>query len=206
MKVIVVSQRMDFVFDRNEVRDALDQRLIDFLFAVGYLTVPVPNSFFSKFNNKRKKISFGLSAWLNAISPHAIVLSGGNDIGHATIRDLTEKQLLNYAYAHALPVLGICRGMQMIAHWFGTQLRKVQGHVCTRHKLTGEITQEVNSYHNHSLVSCPDNFEVFAWSEDREIEAIRHLELPWNGWMWHPERESKFSNQDIACLKSLFDQ
>ena len=203
MKVVVVSQRVDAFPDRNEIRDALDQRMIDFLFAAGYLAMPVPNNLFGK--HIKGKLSSGLAAWLNATSPCAVVLSGGNDIGQITIRDSTEKLLLQYAYTNTLPVLGICRGMQMIAHWFGVELHKVNGHVSKRHKLIGKINREVNSYHSYSLMSCPENFEVLARSEDWEIEAIRHLKLPWNGWMWHPERESQFSNQDIACVRSLFD-
>ena len=64
--------------------------------------------------------------------------------------------------------------MQMMAHWAGTSLNHVDGHVQTRHKLTGQIA-EVNSFHDFSIANCPDNFKVLANSEDGEIEAISHL-------------------------------
>jgi putative glutamine amidotransferase len=76
--------------------------------------------------------------------------------------------------------------------------------VRTRHRLSGEITGEANSYHGFSLASCPEGFEVLAQSEDGEIEAIRHQSLPWEGWMWHPEREALFSARDVQRIKALF--
>ena len=43
MKIVAVSQRVDVYPDRNERRDALDQRLITFLSVAGFVPVPVPN-------------------------------------------------------------------------------------------------------------------------------------------------------------------
>ena len=45
MKVVAVSQRVDMFLDRNESRDALDQKLIDFLLSIDCLAVPVPNGY-----------------------------------------------------------------------------------------------------------------------------------------------------------------
>ena len=91
-----------------------------------------------------------------------------------------------------------------MAHWAGVDLCPVQGHVRTRHNLSGEIAEEVNSFHEFSLAKCPNGFEVFARSSDEEIEAIRHQTLPWEGWMWHPEREECFAARDLQRLRTLF--
>lgn len=195
MKLVAVSQRVDPFPDRNETRDALDHRLTAFLKIGGYLPVPVPNS-----------LGLGILEWLAVVHPAAVVLSGGNGIGQSAERDETESTLLSYARSRHLPVLGICRGMQMLAHWSGTDLHLIPGHVRTRHRLTGEITGEVNSYHGFSLANCPLGFEVLARSEDSEIEAIRHQSLPWEGWMWHPEREENFSARDVLRIKALFGE
>ncbi|MGE8152738.1 gamma-glutamyl-gamma-aminobutyrate hydrolase family protein [Pseudomonas vancouverensis] len=197
MKVVAVSQRVDELPERGETRDALDQRLVAFLLAAGCLPVPVPNAIVQREPGALQK-------WLDAVAPQAIVLSGGNDIGQCAARDLTEGGLLEHASAQQLPVLGICRGMQMLAHWSGGALKPVSGHVRTRHRLSGQIVAEVNSFHGWALAGCPQGFEVLARSEDGEIEAVRHLDLPWEGWMWHPEREAIFAAHDLQRLKQLF--
>ncbi len=203
MKVVAVSQRVDVFPERNETRDALDQRLITFLLVAGFIPVPLPNGLYKALPDGRC-VPDALNAWLATVKPQAFVLSGGNDIGQCRERDLTEGWLLDHANQHQIPLLGVCRGMQMMAHWAGVDLCPVQGHVRTRHGLTGELAGEVNSYHGFSLVACPENFEVLAKSEDGEIEAIRHRSLPWEGWMWHPEREEYFAARDVQRIQALF--
>lgn len=198
MKVVAVSQRVDLYPDRDERRDALDQRLIEFLQVAGCLPVPVPNSLFAESSEGRI-----FAEWVAAVSPSAVVLSGGNDVGSCMPRDLTEGGLLDYAEKECMPVLGICRGMQMMGVRAGSALHAVHGHVRTRHVLSGEVAREVNSYHNLALATCPPGFEVVAVSTDGGIEAVRHRSLPWEGWMWHPEREPVFHPEDIARLRML---
>ena len=193
MKLVAISQRVYTFSERNETQDILDQRLVKWVANCDFMPVSVPNV-----------LGDTIRDWLTIIQPAAIVLSGGNDIGQHPDRDETELALLSYAKESTLPVLGICRGMQMMAHWAGTTLHPVGDHVRTRHQLRGQISSEVNSYHNYSLDDCPTDFEVIARSEDNEIEAIRHLSMPWEGWMWHPERETKFAQHDIQRMKDLF--
>ena len=204
MTIIVVTQRVEFHPDRNEQRDVLDGRLVEFLVLSGYIPVPIPNSLYSKRTSKiDNRIVF--DTWLERINPQGILLSGGDDIGESQERDLVENWLLDFAEINCCPVLGLCRGMQMLAVWAGTKLKRVDGHVRTRHVLTGEITDSVNSFHTQSLALCPPNYSVLARSEDNEIEAIRHQSLPWEGWMWHPEREKEFSTFDMGRVRELFE-
>jgi putative glutamine amidotransferase len=69
----------------------------------------------------------------------------------------------------------------------------------------GDRSDEVNSYHNFSLAHCPPGFVVTARAEDKTIEAIRHTILPWEGWMWHPEREPQFNTTDVMRFRALLD-
>jgi len=195
MKPVAVTQRVDLWPDRHESRDALDRNMTRWLSAAGYLAFPMPNALTTPDEMRR---------WLDTLQPNGIVLSGGGDIDDDACRSATEYEVLNFAERNATPLLGICRGMQLLAHSRTTGLKAVAGHVRTRHRLVGEIDGEANSYHQLSIASCPEGFRTLAHSEDGEIEAIRHHVLPWEGWMWHPERESEFQQRDIARLKGLF--
>lgn len=203
--VVGITQRIDSVAGRAELRDALDQRLAQWLVHAGFLPVFVPNTLSGTDHSSEPT----LENWLQTIQPGALILSGGNDIGEYPARDATERYLLSWAEAKRVPVIGVCRGLQMMAVWAGVALVKREGHVGSRHQLVvptrkDEWPANVNSYHNWGLVSCPDGFEVAAQAEDGSIEAIKHIKLPWEGWMWHPEREVPFSPQDIKRLKRLF--
>lgn len=197
--LVAVSQRVDVWPDRDERRDALDQRLALWLARAGCLALPVPNGLADD----------DLGRWLAALVPGGVLLSGGNDIGEAPERDATERALLTHAEATRLPALGLCRGLQMMTVWAGGTLAPVAGHVRARHRLdtgTDGWPGEVNSYHGWAPAACPPGFVVAARSvSDGAIEAIRHEVLPWEGWMWHPERERPdFTEADTARARRLF--
>lgn len=199
MTLVAVSQRGDIWSDRQETRDALDRRLTRWLADAGYLAAPVPNGL----------PPAHLSAWLGSVAPAALLLSGGNDLGEDGERDSCETQLLDYARTHHLPVLGLCRGLLMIGSYLGGRLIRVDGHVRCRHRLITTDPgwpESVNSYHNWALAACPAEVEILAHSpDDGMIEAIRHRSLPWEGWMWHPEREAPdFVPADHRRLQILF--
>ncbi len=203
--IVGISQRIDSIIDRVEYRDSLDEKLIQLVVEAGFLPVAIPNMLMEISDKGLLMIEM----WLDAVQPSAFILSGGNNIGDYVARDNTERYLLSRAKLHRMPVLGICRGLQMMAVWSGVDLVKRHGHVGVRHDLslkglTGDWPKNVNSFHNWSLVKCPDEFEIVAESKDGSIEAIRHTDLPWEGWMWHPERETPFAYQDLNRLKALF--
>ena len=207
--LIGITQRIDKVKAYDEWRDSLDQRLVEWVIDAGFIPVPIPNNLVNASSESDSHPL--LEQWLNLLNLNALLLSGGNDIGVAAQRDVTENFLLKWAQNHNKPVLGICRGMQMMGLYVGGKLIKVSGHVNTRHKLqydkvsTINIVESVNSYHNYALESCPDVFSVLAKSDDGNIEAIRHRELPWEAWMWHPEREDRFLMSHLKRFKELIN-
>lgn len=205
--IIGITQRVDKVESYKECRDALDQRLINWVVTSGFIPVPIPNSLIDI--NSSVNFQPVIDKWLQILNIKAILLSGGNDIGDILQRDLTENYLLSWAEQNVVPVLGICRGMQMMGVWDGGKLIEVEGHVSVHHKL--QIVDEelqvypelVNSYHNQVLEKCPNSFKILAKSEDGNIEAMRHKSLPWEAWMWHPERECEFLKSDQDRFKKL---
>jgi len=208
---VIVTQRIDYIENYGETRESTDQKLSEWLAQAGFLPVPISNKLVVIYGDKDTQVNkqLMLQNCLSAIKPNALLLSGGNDIGEYPARDETENFLLKWAQKNRTPVLGICRGMQMMALWAGGTLGRVKNHVGTRHQLnicsSGEKWPiEVNSYHEWGVIDCPPDFEVKAESDDSVMEAIRHKKLPWEGWMWHPERETPFLDIDIKRLKALF--
>lgn len=206
--IVGVSQRVDSVASYNEIRDVLDQRLIQWLVNAECTPIPIPNTLVSSGNSHAVSNNQALISWLENLNVKAVVLSGGNDIGEFPMRDITENTLLSWAEKNLYPVLGICRGMQMMGARAGAELIKVAGHVRTNHKLQVsdpemEANKIVNSFHDFSLKECPKNFKVTSRSEDGCLESMKHCTLPWEAWMWHPEREAEFNSSDLLRFKKL---
>ena len=201
-----ITQRIEFIAANNEYRDSVDQRLIEWVVSAGFTPVPIPNSILevSKLEDKC------LESWLVELDIQALILSGGPDIGKFPKRDDTESFLLSWADKFSKPVLGICRGMQMMGYRYGVKLSKVDGHVKKKHGLiipniNIKLPESVNSFHNLALNNIPDNFSLLASSSDESIEAMKHDTLPWEGWMWHPERDSIFNDCELNRVRSLFN-
>ena len=199
MKKILISQRRDCIANRDETRDVLDTRWARILFELGYLPVPVCSEL------------AGEDIYIERLKPDGILLTGGNDIGQAPARDLIEVQLLDSAYKKGLPVLGVCRGMQMINHYLGGSLVEVQNHVAIRHLIEGDWAKQhgyqgVNSYHNQAIVmqTIAKQLKVLATTVDGVIEAVAHCTQRWIGIMWHPEREIEITKQDATLILKLF--
>ena len=203
--MVIVSQGIEYITARNETRDYIDQKLNQFILVSGLVPVPIPN-FIEDFKGDKSNREISFIQWIDRISPIGFILSGGNDIGTSYSRDLTERTCLEYARKKNLPLLGICRGMQMLAIWGGGSLVPVSGHVGTRHILSGNFSHEVNSYHSKSINKCPSDFEITARCPHGSIEAISHKDLPWQGWMWHPEREERFNQLDVRNIRHIFSK
>lgn len=154
----------------------------------------------------------------------ALLLTGGDDIGATPDRDQTEAALLRWAAGERLPVLGVCRGAQVLARHAGATLTELQErrHVAARHPvawrlpaacspfwrqvLPREGTANVNSYHRWGLTPAalpPCLQTVAVCAEDGSVEAFCHAELPWLGLFWHPEREAEPDATDLALLHNL---
>jgi N5-(cytidine 5'-diphosphoramidyl)-L-glutamine hydrolase len=196
MKAVGVTQRISVVPAYGERRDCLDQSWTKFLAACGLLPVLLPN------------VTEVALALCEGTGIAGLVLTGGNDLaalgGDAPERDALENALLDLAERHRLPVLGVCRGMQVIQQRFAIPLRRVEGHVTQRQviRINGE-PKEVNSYHHFAAFDTRPPLDVWAVAEDGVVKAIRHSDQPVTGIMWHPERSAPFSPDDVGLFRRV---
>lgn len=181
----------------GERRDALAQDWGGFMAAVGVDWLPLPN-----LGEPTAKLAerLGLTG---------LLLSGGDDIGATPDRDETESALLTWAFARDVPVLGICRGMQFLQHWFGGGLKPLDAdlHVRRRHliHLADGHEREVNSYHRLGIApeSLAAELVPLAFcARDGSVEAVRARSFPALGILWHPEREPAPHPADVHLCRS----
>lgn len=198
MKHIIYTQRVDLIQSYRERRDATDQNIPKFLKACGYLPIPIMND-----------VSV-VDAFCDEVSADGFFLSGGNNLaaygGDAPERDETEKRLIEYAIKKDIPLFGICRGMQFILYYFGTNLSNIENHVRKEHAINGVITRsKVNSFHGMGALKAEQPMEVLARADDGVVEAVQHTIYKIAGIMWHPERVAGFSREDIKMIRNFFE-
>lgn len=118
-------------------------------------------------------------------------------------RDEAELRLLQDFTAAGKPVLGVCRGLQVINVFFGgTLAQDVPGHGAWKEgdrlhavrtapsplrELCGEAAA-VNSAHHQAADRLGSGLQAVQWAEDGVVEALRHRRLPVWAVQWHPER------------------
>lgn len=210
MKKLAISQRVQEHDAYKERRDCLDQRWYKFADRLDCTPMPLPNIPVEK-----------AASYLALIEPDAIILSGGNTLlvdrkaanDAAPERDAFETVLLEWSLANNKPVLGICRGMQFINHYFGGTNCEVSEHVGRRHRVSfcGDMSDtapmDVNSFHEWGLrpEQLGEQLAALALAEDGTVEAISHATHKVAGVMWHPERERPFSEFDLSLTRRFLE-
>ncbi|MBB4930766.1 putative glutamine amidotransferase [Lipingzhangella halophila] len=155
----------------------------------------------------------------------ALVLAGGGDIdpgrygcptaprtaGVRPERDTAEIDLLTAALDLGIPVLGICRGMQLLnivrggtlaqhlPDIVGSSRHRQRTGVFDSHPVTvaphtrtaeilGRAELDVPTYHHQGLAELGTGVVATAWAHDGVVEAIEYEDVPGVvGVQWHPE-------------------
>ena len=203
----------------KETRDALSVEWTALCDALTWTPVMVPN----RLRDPKR--------FLSSIGVDAIVLTGGNTVGSACApnapgtvaeREATERALLDHAVQSKVPVLGVCRGLQVINRFFGGDITHGiatgVAHVGASHTvdlasqawadLAGASRLQVNSFHDDGVLGsqvAPDLVVTAKSSEDGVVEGLAHRALPIVGVQWHPERPSPCETFDRALFRSLFE-
>ncbi|VDG72432.1 peptidase C26 [Clostridium carnis] len=197
MKKIFVTQRVEVIEGYDERRDSLDQNWINLLIESGFLGIIIPNN-----------IEY-VKLLLKEHRPDGILLTGGNNLfkygGNAPERDIVENYLIKYAINNNIPLVGVCRGMQIILDYFNNELIQVKNHVKRVHRVVGRNGfKYVNSYHDFGIKGKLNDFEILYKSDDYVIEEIKHKKYSIYGMMHHPERNTIFNRADIDFLKKIY--
>lgn len=176
----------------------------------------------------------------------ALILMGGQDVDpylygeetdkkHGMIyprRDRFDYKLIKYAFEKGIPILGICRGHQILNVYFGGSLYQdlsyfspdVLQHVqqACSYEATQTIqieknsilqriigdTKRVNSFHHLAVKDLADNFVVTARTKDGVVEAIEYQgdERYILGVQFHPEMMSSRDEDMQAIFNDLNEQ
>jgi gamma-glutamyl-gamma-aminobutyrate hydrolase PuuD len=212
LRPLLVTQRLVACEGRDEVRECLDRRWAPFLRAAGFLPLPLaselpPEDYFER-------------SCFERLAPAGVLLTGGNDLAASggdrlsAERDAFETAVLGLAQRRGLPVLGVCRGMQLITHLAGFAIERCAGHVATEHALAPAASarhaalrepRTANSYHQFTPRSRqPSELRVVLRAADGEAEAVEHASEPLVGIMWHPERYPVPRSIDLDLFRQVF--
>ena len=191
-----------FIKERNETRDFIDNKLIYFFRKCVNCQIYLINNF----DKKNKKNILNLKNFIIKNKINFIVISGGENIGKNKLRDFTEINLLKYAIEKNIPLLGLCRGMQLINIYFRGKLNKIEGHVAKKNNIIdykSKKYRKITCYHGNGIKKIGNGLYFLHKSSDNEIESIKHRSKKLFGIMWHPERFKFFQNKDIELIRNF---
>lgn len=146
------------------------------------------------------------------------------------LRDAYEMLVIKAAEEFGKPMLGICRGVQIINVAYGGALYQDLSYIGSSHlshfqtvtqndvlwhtitvepssalaRIVGHSQFAVNSYHHQSVKTVAPGFTVTALSPDGVIEAIERPGNPFIlGVQWHPELLAECNQPALALFQAL---
>jgi GMP synthase (glutamine-hydrolysing) len=156
-------------------------------------------------------------AYIRSLNPEGIILSGGPSSIYEKGSPTVNADILNLG----VPVLGICYGMQFMAHTLGgvvthAEKREYGFAELDIHKAEGlftgvETPTRCWMSHGDSIERLPEDFEITASTSNTPVAAITHRQKQHYGLQFHPEVEhtvmgkimlKNFLFQICRCKKS----
>jgi putative glutamine amidotransferase len=145
----------------------------------------------------------------------ALILTGGNDLATSPERDATERALLAHCLERGFPVLGVCRGLQLVHAFFGGAVRPAGAphaggrlheiRVChpRGRDLLGRETLAAPSYHRFGVPAeaLAQGLEAFALAPDGIVEGLFHRSAAVTAVQWHPERPLGAPDAAVRLLR-----
>ena len=130
---------------------------------------------------------------VRAMQPNGIILSGGP----ASVYDERSPQIDPEIFALGIPILGICYGMQLMAHHLGGAVefsaRREYGagmlHVTNGSKLFEGIGEQLDIWNSHGdkVTALPAGFHSAARTDNSQFAAIEDSQRRLYGLQFHPE-------------------
>lgn len=129
------------------------------------------------------------------MNPTGLIISPGPK----SPADAQQSLAIVQEFKEKMPILGVCLGMQILAHAAGTAVvrgqKPMHGKITALHHndhgLFNGLPKTFDVTRYHSLVvqrsTLPDDYRVDAVSEDGALMAISHQKLPLFGLQFHPE-------------------
>ena len=166
------------------------------------------------------------------LAPHHYGASGGypGEGRHLEVADAGQLAVVRRAVRLGTPLLGICRGHQVINVALGGTLVQHLDDEAGLHRGTGSVEQLmtdhdvdlvagtrlrealvrssalVRSAHHQAVGLLGEGLRVAARSRDGEVEAIEHVTAPVTGVQWHPEDRGAEAWQLPLLLGQLADR
>ena len=145
-------------------------------------------------------------ALIKAYEPKGIILSGGPE----SVAEYSSPFIPDEVFELNVPVLGICYGMQALAHHFGGKVATSEarefGHASVNFEKHNQLTQglineqesiDVWMSHSDKVTQLPPEFEKLASTANAENVVIGHHDKPIYGLQFHPEVTHTQRGQDL---------
>ncbi|MBI3989248.1 MAG: glutamine-hydrolyzing GMP synthase, partial [candidate division NC10 bacterium] len=130
---------------------------------------------------------------LKDLAPKGLILSGGPASVYATDAPSIPTALFDFR----IPILGICYGMQLLAHLFGGKVLPAKGREYGRAELQIDDpsdlfagldkTLTVWMSHGDQVLELPNDFVPIAHTDNSPYATIRHRTKPFYAVQFHPE-------------------